>query len=100
MKIRYRIMAGFIIILTLGLIASGLSYNASVGSTQLTEDLARLAHARQLAQTVDVKFQLAISKAKNFVILKDRLNADRTLNLFNDADKTLNELKGIPLGEE
>ncbi len=48
-----------------------------------------------LARQTDADFQLAISKGKNFAILKDKTNKTRTLDYFKRAQDTFAELSKV-----
>ncbi len=48
-----------------------------------------------LARQTDADFQLAISKGKNFAILKDKTNKTRTLDYFKRAQETFTELSKV-----
>src|SRR5579872_1364250 len=48
--------------------------------------------ASRLANEVDTNFQLAVSKGKNFAILKDELNKKRAMDYFKRAQERYAEL--------
>ena len=55
---------------------------------------------QRVAAEVDAEFQLAISKAKNFAILKDQKNADKTANHYKLAQEAAKELQPLATTEE
>jgi PAS domain S-box-containing protein len=55
----------------------------------------RLDKAARLAQATDTDFQLAVSKGKNFAILKDETNKARTLAYFKEAQDNFTQLSQL-----
>ena len=56
-----------------------------------------------LASHTNADFQLAISKGKNFAILKDETNKGRSLDYFKKAKESFSQLSGLeqdPAGKE
>jgi methyl-accepting chemotaxis protein len=85
---------------TLGVaLMAGLLAWASMSGLDAAQDQLKVlfgqSQKQRLAAEVDSNFQLAISKAKNFVILKDDANRDKAAKYFSDLQASYKQL--LPL---
>jgi X-X-X-Leu-X-X-Gly heptad repeat protein len=86
-----------------GIVTAVLALVAVHGLDVATDELAVLfaqSHKQQVASDVDEEFQLAVSKAKNFAILKDRVNAEKTSEHLKNAQASVKELQTLATNDE
>jgi PAS domain S-box-containing protein len=71
-----------------------------LSTLRTTEDMDRYNLSIGLARTTDNYFQLAISKGKSFVILKDQKNKELMLSYFQKAKEAFGRLSGLEVDPE